>query len=263
MAIHPTAIIDPKAQLDPSVEVGPYCIIDGNVRVGPGCRLYQGVYLTGWTEIGENCVLHPGVIVGHSPQDVKYGGARTYCRIGQGTVIREYATIHRGTKPDSETVVGEHCFLLAGCHVAHNCTIGNRVTIVNNVLLAGHVQVGDRAFISGGSVVHQFVRVGELVMIQGNSGVGMDLVPFATIDTFGRVAGLNSVGIRRAEIPAADVRDLRLAFRTLFGSGLLFSKAVERLAGEVTTPSGKKLLQFVQAPSERGFAGRRTLSRRG
>lgn len=262
MAIHSTAIIDSHAEIDPTVDVGPYCIIEGNVRVRAGCRLYQGVYLTGWTDIGENCQIHPGAIVGHIPQDTKYGGQRTYCRIGANTIIREHATIHRGTTPESATVVGERCFLFGGCHIAHNCTIGNQVTLANNALLAGHVQVGDRAFVSGGVVVHQFVRIGELVMVQGNAGLGMDLVPFSLVDAFGRVAGLNSIGIRRAEIPKEHAQDLRLAFRTLFGSDLPFRDAVARLADQVSTPPGKRLLAFVQAPSERGFAGKRSFSRR-
>ncbi|UCF32391.1 MAG: acyl-[acyl-carrier-protein]--UDP-N-acetylglucosamine O-acyltransferase, partial [Phycisphaerales bacterium] len=114
MAIHPTAIVDPKAELDPTVEVGPYCIIEANVHVAAGCVLMHNVYLTGWTEIGENCVLHPGVIVGHAPQDVKYDGSRTYCRIGRNNILREYVTIHRGTTPESVTTVGDDCFLLAG-----------------------------------------------------------------------------------------------------------------------------------------------------
>ncbi|MCH7632880.1 MAG: acyl-ACP--UDP-N-acetylglucosamine O-acyltransferase, partial [Planctomycetes bacterium] len=201
MTIHPTAIVDSKAELADDVTVGPYCIIDGNVRVGAGCRLYHGVYLTGWTQIGPGCELHPGVIVGHTPQDTKYSGERTYCRVGEGTILREYVTIHRGTIPESETVVGDQCFLLAGVHVGHNCRVGDRVTIVNNGLLGGHVSVGDGVMIGGMGGIHQFVRVGELAMLAACSRVVQDVVPFSIVDTDGKIAGLNKIGLRRAEMP--------------------------------------------------------------
>ncbi|UCC30043.1 MAG: acyl-ACP--UDP-N-acetylglucosamine O-acyltransferase [Phycisphaerales bacterium] len=256
MAIHPTAIIDPKAELDSSVEVGPYCVIDGHVRVAPGCRLYHGVYLTGWTEIGENCELHPGVVVGHRPQDTKYGGERSYCRIGRRTILREHVTIHRGTTPDSETVVGEDCFLLAGSHVGHNGLVGNRVTLVNNVLLGGHVEIGDDATLGGSAVVHQFVRVGELAMIAGNARVTRDVLPFALINVEGRVAGLNRVGMRRAGLPREQVNEIRDAYRVLFAHGLRLPEATAQLARELRSPPGKRLVQFLEGRSARGVAGR-------
>jgi UDP-N-acetylglucosamine acyltransferase len=260
VGIHPTAIIDRRAEIDPSAEIGPFCVIEENVRVGAGCRLYQGVYLTGWTQIGPNCELHPHVIVGHSPQDTKYHGERSYCRIGRGTILRENVTIHRGTIPDSETIIGEDCFFLGGTHVGHNCVVGNRVTLINNVLLAGHVEIADLVTIGGAAAVHQFVRIGELAMITGNARVAMDVPPFMMIDVEGRVVGLNRVGIRRAELPREEVAEIRDAFRTLYGSGLLFRAAVEQLSHQVRTPSGVKLLQFVQKESRRGIAGR---TRRG
>ncbi len=256
MAIHPTAIIDSAAELDSSVDVGPFCVIDGNVRVAAGCRLYQGVYLTGWTEIGEGCELHPGVIVGHAPQDIKYGGERSYCRVGRGTILREYVTIHRGTIPDSETIVGEDCFLLAGAHVAHNCRVGNRVTLINNVLLAGHVQVGDGATLGGGAGVHQFVRIGELVMIPGAGRVGQDVLPFALLDTQGHVAGLNRIGMRRAGMSREHMQQVREAYRLLFSLGLSLPNAVDRLAEEPPSPPRERLLAFLRGESKQGLAGR-------
>jgi UDP-N-acetylglucosamine acyltransferase len=256
MAIHPTAIIDPSAQLDDSVDVGPYCVIDADVRVAAGCRLYQGVYLTGWTEIGEGCELHPGVIVGHAPQDTKYGGERSYCRVGAGTIIREYVTIHRGTIPESETVVGERCFLLAGAHVGHNCRVGNDVTLINSVLLGGHGQIDDRVTIGGGAAVHQFARIGTLAMIPGNGRVVQDVLPYAMMDTQGRVAGLNRVGLRRAGMSREHVQQVREAYRLLFGRGLPLSEAIDRLAQEPSTPPRRVLTSFLQARSQRGLAGR-------
>lgn len=256
MAIHPTAIIDPKAELDGSVEVGPFCVIDGHVRVAAGCRLYSGVYLTGWTEIGEDCELHPYVIVGHAPQDTKYNGERSYCRIGRGTILREHVTIHRGTTPESATVVGEDCFLLGGVHVGHNGVIGRHVTLVNNVLLGGHAEIEDRAMLGGGAVVHQFVRIGELAMVAGHARITMDIVPFALTDPAGRIAGLNRVGLRRAGIPPEHLKEIRNAYRVLFASRLSLPQAVERVAAEAQSPPVRRLARFLQRDSRRGLAGR-------
>ena len=256
MPIHPTAVIDRKAEIDSSVEVGPYCVIEEHVRVAAGCRLYHGVYLTGWTEIGEDCVLHPGVVVGHMPQDIKYTGERTYCRVGKRAILREYVTIHRGTIPESATVVGDDCFLLAGSHLGHNCTVGNGVTLVNHALLGGHVTVGDRATFGGGVGVHQFVRVGELAMVAAGTLVRMDIVPFAMTNRTGNIAGLNTVGLRRAEMPREQVLELRRAYRTLFGRGAAFRESVERLAASAESPPVQRLVRFLQAESKRGISGR-------
>ncbi len=256
MKIHPTAIIDPKAEVDDSVEIGPYCVIEGHVRIGAGCRLYHNVFLTGWTEIGEACVLHPGVIVGHEPQDTGYTGERTYCRVGANCVLREYVTIHRGTIPESETAVGEGCFLLSGSHVAHNCRIGDRVTLINNVMLAGHVEVGDDAVFGGGAGVHQFVHVGSRVMVHGNARVSQDIPPYAMVDADGKVVGLNKVGLRRAGMTPEEMLSLRQAYRTLFFRHEPFADAVARLACEADSEPAKRILAFVQRDSQRGFAGR-------
>jgi len=256
VAIHPSAIIDPNAELDSSVEVGPFCVIEENVRVGAGTRLYQGVYLTGWTDIGQDCDLHPGAIVGHVPQDTKYYGARTYCRVGRGTILREYVTVHRGTTPESTTVIGEDCFLLGGCHVAHNCSVGDRVTLINNVLLGGHVTVGDRATLGGGAIVHQFVRIGELAMVAGGARIVQDILPFALTNVEGRVAGLNRVGLRRAGMSREDIEAIRDAYRIVFERGLSGAEACERLADEPQCGARDELLRFVREGSRRGLAGR-------
>lgn len=256
MSIHSTAIIDPKAELAGDVEVGPYCVIEGHVRIASGCRLYHGVYVTGWTELGEKCELHPGVIVGHEPQDGKYGGERSYCRIGRGTILREHVTIHRGTEPESETVVGEDCFLLGGSHVAHNCTLGDRVTLINNVLLSGHVSVGDGATLGGAAAVHQFVRIGDLTMIPGHARISKDAVPFALMDVNGRIAGLNRVGLRRAGLDREQVREIREAYRMLFAVGVSLSQAGEQLARAAPSATCEPLLRFILGESRRGIAGR-------
>jgi len=256
MAIHPTAIVNRHADIAPDVDIGPYCVIDEHVRISAGCRLYQNVYLTGWTNIEENCVLHPNVIVGHEPQDVKYKGARSYCRVGRRTILRENVTIHRGTVPDSTTSVGEQGFLLAGSHVGHNCRVGDQVTLINNVLLAGHVQVGDRATLGGMAGVHQFVRIGELCMIPGCARVIQDVPPFAMTDTQGRIAGLNRIGLRRAGLTPEDIVAIREIYRRLYAVPARFTSSLERLSSERHAGPCARLVDFLTADSRRGIAGR-------
>ena len=256
MAIHPTAIIDPKAELHEDIQIGPYCVIDANVRVSAGCRLYQNVFVTGHTEIGEGCVLHPGVVVGHEPQDTKYGGERSFCRIGRNTVLREHVTVHRGTAPDSSTTIGAECFLLAGSHVGHNCTVGDHVTLINNALLSGHVTLEDDVTVGGGGAFHQFVRIGRLSMIAGHASVGMDVMPFSLTDRDGRIVGLNKVGLKRAETPPEQIDELSEVFRTLLQVGKPFADRVEEVASLVQFPPSEHVVEFLRQPSERGFGGR-------
>jgi UDP-N-acetylglucosamine acyltransferase len=171
--IHPTAIIDPKAQLDSSVEVGPYVVIDGGVRLGAGCRVGPHVHLTGETVIGSGNLFHAGCVIGDAPQDLKYKGEPTRLRIGDDNVFREHATVHRSTDLDGETVIGSRCLLMAHSHVGHNVQVGDHAIVANGVLLAGHASIGDRVFISGNCLVHQFVRIGTLALMQGGAGISL------------------------------------------------------------------------------------------
>jgi UDP-N-acetylglucosamine acyltransferase len=255
MPIHPTAVVDRQAEIDPTAEIGPYAIIEGRTRIGARTRVYPHAFITGWTEIGADCQIHPGAVVGHAPQDLAYSGAETYCRIGNGTIIREGASVHRGTAPGSETVVGERCFIMAGAHVAHNCRLGNDVKLVNGVMLAGHVHVGDGAFIAGGAGIHQFVRIGGLAMIGGHASVSMDVPPYLTVVRLGYCVGPNSVGLRRAGFTAEQRNDVKRAYRILYRSDLPFRQAVEALANAVSTEAGRRILEFLQGPSKRGITG--------
>jgi len=254
MAVHPTAIVDRRADVHPSADVGPYVIIDGPVRVGANTRVYAHAYLSGWTEIGADCHIHPGAVVGHLPQDTAYTGDETYCRIGDATVIREGASVHRGTAPGSETVVGRSCMIMANAHVGHNCHVGDDVKLTNGSLLAGHVRVGDGAFISAQSAIHQFARVGRLVMVAGFTRVRMDVPPFCTVDA-GRCVGVNTVGMRRAGMTAGQRADVKQAYRVLYHSGKLFRDALDLLAESVATDAGREIVGFLLEPSRRGVCG--------
>lgn len=249
--------MDPKAEIAPTADIGPYAIIDGPVRIGAGTRIYWHATVCGRTEIGENCRIHPYAVIGHEPQDLAYNSEDSACRIGDNTIVREYASIHRGTGESSATIVGKRCFIMASAHVGHNCRIGDDVKIVNATLLAGHVDIGDAAFVSGMAGVHQFVRIGELAMIGGQAAIRMDVPPFFTVVRWGECSGVNLVGLRRAGYGSEDRKELREAYRVLYRSGQTFSKAVGELDKMLRTDPGRRLVQFLQAPSKRGITGGR------
>ncbi|RME93503.1 MAG: acyl-ACP--UDP-N-acetylglucosamine O-acyltransferase, partial [Verrucomicrobia bacterium] len=215
MSIHPTAIIDPRAEVHPEATVGPYAVIEAGVRLGAGCVVGPGVHLAGWTEIGPRNRFHAGSVIGEAPQDLKYRGEPTRLIIGADNIFREHVTVHRSNTPEEPTVIGSGCFLMAGSHVGHNCRLGDRVILANGALLGGHVEVQDGAFISGNCVVHQFVRVGRLAMMQGGSAISLDLPPATIARGDNSVSGLNVVGLRRAGVDAATRTELRRLFRVL------------------------------------------------
>ena len=251
--IHPTAIVDPRAEIDPSAEIGPYVVIDGPVHVGPRTRLMAHVVLLGDTHLGADNVLHPSVVLGDAPQDLAYRDAPTGLRIGNRNVFREFSQVHRGTQPDTFTVLGDHNFLMSSAHVAHNCRIGSRVIVASGALVAGHVTVGDDAFISGNCVVHQHVRIGRLSIMRGLSRASRDVPPFALVDGTHTVRGANRVGLRRAGFDRTRMRAVVEAFRILFAERRNLKLAMAEVEAVPSTPEVQELLAFVRA-SRRGVA---------
>ncbi len=244
--IHPTAIIHPGAKLDPSVRVGPYAVIDGGVELGADCVIGPHVYLTGLTTIGVGNRFHAGCVIGDAPQDLKYKDEPTRLRIGNHNVFREHFTAHRSTKPDAETIIGSHNFLMANTHVAHNCVVGDRVILANGALLGGHVEVQDRAFISGNCCVHQFCRVGTLALMQGNSAISKDLPPFTVALRVNEICGLNSVGLRRAGFATEQRMELKRLYHRLFRSGKNLRAALGEAGKNFSGDAAKILLDFVR-----------------
>lgn len=252
MAIHPTAVVDRAAEIDGTADIGAYAIVERGAHIGPECRLWPHAFIAEGTTLGRGVQVHPFAVVGHWPQDLKWDGCPSYARVGDRTVIREHATIHRGTMPDSTTLVGAECYIMAAGHIGHNCTVGERVIIANTALLAGHVQVGDRAFISGGVAVHQFTRVGELAILSGRAkAVTNDAPPFMTIGPAGPT-GLNLVGLRRAGLSTDELRELRVCYRVLYRERLPWAAALERATEIAQTPAGQRLIAYLKAPSKRG-----------
>jgi UDP-N-acetylglucosamine acyltransferase len=250
--IHPTAVIDPKAEIHNEAEIGPYVIIDGEVRIGRGTRIMAHAYLTGWTEIGEDNAIHMGAVIGHEPQDKEYKGDKSYLRIGHRNIIREHVQIHRGTKPESSTIIGNENFFMNHAHIAHNCKVGNGVVIAGGALLAGYVQVEDGAFISGNCVVHQFVRIGKLAMLRGLSRTSRDVPPFCIMDDTHTVKAINQVGLERAGYGEGEIREIKEAFAELFRRKGNLAQAVQELESRVSlTKEVVYLLNFIRS-SERG-----------
>jgi UDP-N-acetylglucosamine acyltransferase len=211
------------------------------------------VVLTGDTRLGADNVLHPGVVLGDVPQDLAYRDAPTGLRIGDGNVFREFSQVHRGTQPDTFTVMGDRNFMMVNAHVAHNCRIGSHVIVAGGALVAGHVVVDDDAFISGNCVVHQHVRIGRLSIMRGLSRTSRDVPPFAVMDGTHEIRGVNRVGLRRAGIDRPRQRALVEAFRTLFHERRNLKLAMAEVESEVGTPEVQELLAFIRA-SRRGVA---------
>jgi UDP-N-acetylglucosamine acyltransferase len=252
MSIHPTAVIDVKAEIDSEAEIGPYVVIDGAVKIKRGTRVMAHAYLTGCTEIGEENDIFPGVILGAAPQDKSYKGQETYLSIGDRNIIREHAQVHRGTAAGSATVIGNDNFLMATAHVGHNCKLGDNVILANGALLGGHVEVGNHVFISGNCVVHQFVHIGDFALMRGLSGTSRDVPPYAIIDWQHTVRGVNVVGLKRAGYDDKRIRAIRQAFRILFRPGRNLAIAVKEV--EQTAKANNDvlaLLQFIKT-SKRG-----------
>jgi UDP-N-acetylglucosamine acyltransferase len=249
--IHLTAIIDPKAEVDPTVRVGPYAVIDGGVKLGANCIVGPNVYLTGQTTIGSDNVFHAGCVIGDEPVDVKYKGEPTRLRIGDHNIIREHVTVNCACTAEGETVLGSHNFLTPHCHIGHNVQVGDHTIIGGGAMVAGYAVIQNGAFISGNCLVHQFCRVGALAIMQGGSAISQDLPPFTVLHRMNEICGLNVVGLRRAGFTAEQRMELKRLYRLLFRSGKNLRAAVEEAKKTFTSPAAKTLLDFV-AETKRG-----------
>lgn len=250
--IHPTAVVHPRAQLDPSVEVGPMAVIDEHVILGPGCRIGPFAYLTGHTTFGADNVIHAGAVLGDAPQDLKYRGEPTRLRFGDRNVIREHATVHRSNNMESETIVGSDNLLMAHCHVGHDVVVGDRVILCNGSAIAGHAVIGDRVFISANGLVHQFCRVGTLALMQGGSAISIDLPPFCIASGGNGIAGLNIIGLRRAGFSPAERLELKQVYHALFRTRTRFQQALEDASNRFHGAAARTMIEFA-ASTKRGL----------
>lgn len=249
--IHPTAIVDPRAEIDRSAEIGPYAVIEGPARIGPRTRISSHAVVTGGAELGADNQVHSGAVIGDVPQDVAFRGAESFLRIGDGNVFREGSTIHRGTKAGTETRIGNRNYFMQQSHVAHNCRIGNDAIVAGGAMLSGYVELGDRAFVSGNCVVHQFVRIGRLALLRGLSRTSRDVPPFCIMDGTHTLRAVNLVGLRRAGVSAEAARAIRTAFKTLFFRPRNLRIALAEVESAPLSPEVKELVEFIRA-SKRG-----------
>ncbi len=251
--VHPTAIVDPGAELGVGVVVGARAILGPGVRVGDGTEVGPGVLVERNTEIGAGCRLFHGAVLGTDPQDLKFQGEETWLRVGDRTQIREYATLNRGTSASGQTVVGDDCLLMAYVHVAHDCVLGNHIIISNGSQMAGHVTIDDWAIISGLVAMHQFVRIGRHAFIGGLSRVAQDVAPFCRVSgNPPKIYGLNTVGLERRGFPPESRAALKKAYRMLFHSELNLSQALVRVRNEMPMEGEVgEFIEFIES-SERG-----------
>ncbi|MDY0131417.1 MAG: acyl-ACP--UDP-N-acetylglucosamine O-acyltransferase [Desulforegulaceae bacterium] len=249
MKIHPTAIIKKGAQISEDVEIGPYAIVDSDVKIDSGCVIGSHAMVHQYTELGSGCHIFPFASVGSIPQDLKFRGEKSFLKVGKKTVIREFATLNRGTgEGGGITEVGENNLLMSYTHVAHDCKTGNNVIMSNNATLAGHVIVGDYVILGGFAAVHQFVNLGRHCYIGGKSAIVKDIPPFV-IASGDRAAlhGLNKIGLERRGFTNESLTQLKRAYKFIFRTDLTISQGLEKAKKEVElTPEVLEFLTFIE-----------------
>jgi len=254
MPIHPTAIVDPTAEIHEEAEVGPFSIIGPNTVIGRGTRIGAYVTIERWTIIGERNQIANYACLGASSQDLKWKGQKSYARIGDDNIIREYASINRSSREEESTVIGNENCLLAYCHIAHDCKLGDKVIVSNYVGLAGNVLIEDGAVLGGLAGIHQFCRIGRHSIVGGLTKVTQDILPFCIADGHpARIFGANIIGLRRNGFPEEEIRSIKQAIRLLYRSHLPFSVALEAMEHELNgSESVRAMLRFCR-DSQRGL----------
>lgn len=246
--IHPSAIVDSKAEIADDVVIGPFCIVESNVVIQSGTRIIASAYIASGARIGQNCTIYPGAVIAAAPQDLKYRGEETLAIVGDRTVVRECVTIHRGTKASGKTEIGSECLLMAYTHVAHDCTIGNQVIIANATQLGGHVHIGDAAVLGGVSLVHQFCRIGRLVITGAGTKVTKDVPPFLLINgNKARIYGPNRIGLRRKGFTHQQIDEITRFYKVIFQNGMNVSDGIRYYIDHYPlTPEVQECIDFIQ-----------------
>lgn len=255
MTIHPTAVVDAKAEIAADAEIGPYCVIDGPVTIGARARLISHVTVTARTTIGEDCLIHPFAALGFAAQDTKYKGEDTELVIGAHTLIREHVTMHRGTTQRWRTEVGEDGYFMVGAHVSHDSILGRGVTFANNVAIGGHSEIGDYAILGGLAAIHQYTRIGRYAFLGGGGILVGDIIPYGS--AYGNHAslnGLNLVGLKRRGAPRDAIRALRGAYRILADASLPVAERFDRMESEFPESAEvAEIVSFARAGARRNL----------
>jgi UDP-N-acetylglucosamine acyltransferase len=257
MSIHPTALIDPGAELGSGIKIGAFAIIESGARIGDGCVIEAAAQIRTGSIIGRETFVGAGAILGAAPQFRGFDETiRSGVRVGERNVLREYVTIHRSIYENGNTVLGDDNYLMAGAHVGHDCLVGNFNTLANNVLLGGHVLFGNHCFVGGGAAFHQFVRVGDYVMCQGNSGFSQDLPPFVIGADINTVAGINTVGMKRAGFSIEDRRAVKKAFQTVYRSAETLQSILEAASCRENSAALELFYRFLREKTRKGLCVR-------
>ena len=253
--IHPTAIIDPKAELDSSVKVGAYTIIGPNVQIGAGSEIGPHAVIEGHTTIGENNRIFQFASLGAIPQDKKYRGEPTRLIIGNGNTIREFTTFNLGTVTGiGETRIGDDNWIMAYCHLAHDCVIGSHTIFANNASLAGHVTIGDYVILGGYTLVFQFCQIGNYAMTAFAAGVHKDVPPYFMAAGYrAEPAGINSEGMRRNGFTPEQIANVKNAYKTLYRQGLPYEEARSQIAQAAEPAPELAVLRDFLADSQRSI----------
>lgn len=250
--IHQTAIVDPTAQIDENVTIGPFTLVGKNTQIGSGTVIGAHAVIDPYVIIGPDCQIFQYASIGAPPQSLKFQGEETWVKIGRGSIIREFVTIHRGTSfGGGLTELGEENFLMAYTHVAHDCKIGRNVVMANNATLAGHITIGDHATIGGLVAIHQFVRIGDYAFVGGKSAVVKDVPPYVIASgDRATLHGLNTVGLKRHGFSQETLLQLKKTYRIVFRIGITLNEAIERVKAEVEQiPEVVSFIEFLQASS--------------
>ena len=252
--IHPSAHVHPEARIGQGVEIGPFTTVDADVVIGDNTWISSNVVIMSGTRLGAHCRVFPGAVLGAIPQDLKFDGEYSTLQIGHHTTIREYCTLNRGTQAAGTTLVGNHCLLMAYCHVAHDCVLGSHIVLANNTSLGGHVEIGDWVVIGGLVGVHQFVKIGQHAMIAAGIIVRKDVPPFVlTARDPLSYAGVNKIGLQRRGYTKEQVNHLQDIYRILFVKGYSTSQATELIENSIPfTAEKNEVLNFLKA-STRGI----------
>ena len=251
--IHKTAIVDIKAKISDSVEIGPYCIIGPEVEIGSNSVLHSHVNIVGNTKIGENNQIYPFSSIGTPPQDLKYKGEKNSLIIGNNNKLREYVNINPGTEQGGGiTRIGDNNLFMVYCHVAHDCLISNNIVLANNVQVGGHVSIQNNAIVGGSCAIHQFSRIGESAMIGGMTGVLSDVIPFGlSMGNRNNLMGINLIGLRRSRVSNANIKKIQSAYEIIFKTPN-FRENVEQLNNDLKTNEFiKKIINFINSDKKR------------
>ena len=252
---HPSSIISEKAFVDPSTQVGPFCIIGDNVKIGKNNNIISHVSIVGNTNIGDNNTFFPNCSIGSQPQDLKFNNEISYLDIGNNNKFRENVTINPGTKGGGlKTIIKDNCLFMVGCHIAHDCKINSYIIFANNATLAGHVEIDDHAIIGGNSAIHQFVKIGKYAMIGGMSGVEKDIIPYGLyLGIRENLKGINLIGLKRKGLETSKINKINETVKNIFNSEDTILNNIKKIDSDNNIIEVNEIINFIKDNPKRGL----------